>query len=432
MTTQMIRGIENRGALSRRDLLRYSLAGAGIVALGPLAKHLPTARGTPLTQKRLVVVNCYGGNDTTNMFVPVNLNNYYTRRAGLALQANQCLSLAGANTWNTSNYMFHPSFVNLAARWQAGQVAAVNRVGYPTADLSHFVSQDIFSLGVRGSFGPLHIPDSGWIARFCDKYARSPLGAVCVNVGRPLDIVGGETAPLPVSSLSAFKLQGAGANGNTYSPAYYHRLANAKALIDNFDGTGRAASGRTALQQAHDLTTQVQTSLSNYSSTVTYPTDRFGKQMKDIAVLIQGGFESKIFYTGLGGFDTHSAQLTGQANLFTSMDNAFGAFAADMEAMGVWNDMIVVVITEFGRRNYVNGSSGTDHGHGHTMILLGGAVRGGVRGPELTEADLNTEYLSYAVDFRSIYKEALEHHLGVDPAPVFPEALQINQTLGFV
>jgi uncharacterized protein (DUF1501 family) len=149
--------------------------------------------------------------------VPVSLNPYYTRRSGLALQANQCISLAGANAWNTPNYMLHPSMPNIAAMWQAGQVAAVNRVGYPQADLSHFVSQDIFSLGVRGSFAPLHVPDSGWIARFCDKYAPTPLGAVCVNVGRPLDIVGGTTSPLPVSSLAAFKLLGAGASGNTAS-----------------------------------------------------------------------------------------------------------------------------------------------------------------------------------------------------------------------
>lgn len=432
MTDQIIKGIANPGSLSRRDVLRFSMAGAGLIALGPLARFLPSATGAPQTLKRLVVVNCYGGNDTLNMFVPVTLNPYYSRRSGLALQPSQCLSLAGTHTWSTSNYMLHPSMPNIAGLWANGQAAAVNRVGYPTADLSHFVSQDIYSRGVRGSFGPLGVPDSGWVARFCDHYAPTPLGAVCVNVGRPLDIVGGTTSPLPVSSLSAFKLQGAGASGNSYTPAYYHRLTNAKKLIDDFSGAGRAASERTALEQAHDLTTQVQASLSSYTSPVTYPTDRLSKQMKDIATLIQGGFESRIFYTGFSGFDTHSGQLNGQASLFSQLDNALGAFASDMQAMGTWNDMVIAVITEFGRRNYVNGSVGTDHGHGYTMLLLGGAVRGGVKGPDLTDADLNAEYPSYAVDFRSIYKEILNHHMGFDPAPVFPEALPIDATLGIV
>jgi uncharacterized protein (DUF1501 family) len=149
-------------------------------------------------------------------------------------------------------------------------------------------------------------------------------------------------------------------------------------------------------------------------------------------VLIEGGFESRIFYTGFSGFDTHSAQLTGQAALFTQLDNALGAFSQDMQAMGTWNDMVVAVITEFGRRNYVNGSAGTDHGHGYTMLVLGGAVRGGVKGPDLTDTDLNAEYPSYAVDFRSIYKEILNHHMGFDPAPVFPETLPIDATVGIV
>jgi len=93
---------------------------------------------------------------------------------------------------------------------------------------------------------------------------------------------------------------------------------------------------------------------------------------------------------------------------------------------------VVAVITEFGRRNYVNGSSGTDHGHAYTMLLLGGAVQGGVKGPDLTNADLDLEYPSYAVDFRSIYKEVLDRHLAADPTPVLPEPLEIDQTVGVV
>ena len=434
MSDSIIRAIHLPNSVSRRDLFRFSLAGAGLMALGPLARYLPTATGSPQTLKRLVVVNCYGGNDTLNMFIPVTLTPYFARRVGLALQANQCLSLASGPR-PTSSYMLHPSMPKIAAMWGNGEVAAVNRIGYPNADLSHFTSQDIYSLGVRGNFSAIGLQSSGWIARFCDHYAPTPLGAVAVNVGRPLDIIGGNTAPLPVSTLSSFKIQGAGTSGNSYTPAHYHRLSYAKKLIDDFSGTGRPQSQKVALGQAHDLTTQVQGALTGYTSSVTYANESLSRQMKDIATLIQGGFESRVFYTGMGGFDTHSAQgITAgpQPTLFSQLDNALGSFAGDMRAMGTWNDMVIVVITEFGRRNYVNGSTGTDHGHGYTMLILGGAVRGGVRGPDLVDADLNAEYPSYAVDFRSIYKEIIEHHMGFDPAPVFPETLPIDTTLGFV
>ncbi len=429
----LVRSIRVGREMSRRDVVRASLAGAGILALGPLGKWMSTASGAPQSLKRFVVVNCYGGNDTLNMFVPVTLSPYFSRRTGLALQASQCLALTGPNA--TANYMLHPSMPKIAALWAAGDVAAVNRVGYPSPDLSHFVSQDIFSHGVRGDFSALKIPESGWIARFCDNYAPTPLGAVAVGVGRPVDLVGGATSPLAVNNLSGFKIQGAGSSGQQFTPAFYLRNDTAKKVIADFVGTGRPASQRDALSDAHNLTDEVQTALSTYSSTVVYGNDTLSKQLKDVARLIQGGFETRLFYTGFSGFDTHSSQGTTvgtQANLLGNLDNAIGAFAADMQAMGTWNDMAIVVITEFGRRNYVNGSVGTDHGESYTMLAIGGAVKGGVRGPDLVDADLNGEYPTYAVDFRSVYKEILHRHLNVDPAPVFPETMPIDVSVGVV
>lgn len=430
MNDELIRDIRPAG-LTRRDALRWSLAGVGLMALGPAARLLPTAMGAPQPLKRMVVMNCFGGNDTLNMFVPTTLSPYYTRRTGLALLESECLPLQG-----TSAYRMHPAMPKIAALWNDGEVAAVNRVGYPKANLSHFESMDIMSFGVRNGFAPLGMPQSGWLARFCDEYAPTPLGAVAVNVGRPRDIVGGATTPLPVSRLSSFKILGAGAGGGSYTPAHYHRLAAAKEIISSFSGTGRTAAQKTALSQAHDLTTQVQSAVTNFTTPVTYPAgNRLGDQMKDIAILIQGGFETRIFYTGFGGFDTHSAQGTAagaQATLFQRMDDAVGAFVDDMKAMNVWNDMVIVIVTEFGRRNYVNGSLGTDHGHAFTALVLGGRVRGGVYGPLLTEADINAEYPSYAVDFRSIYKEVLDRHMNLNPNPVFPEPLAIENTLGLI
>src|SRR5690349_12132732 len=83
--------------LSRRGLSRAMVAGTAIAALGPLGRLLPTASGAPQSRKRFVVVNCYGGNDTLNMFVPVTLTPYFSRRTGLALQQNQLLALNGPN-----------------------------------------------------------------------------------------------------------------------------------------------------------------------------------------------------------------------------------------------------------------------------------------------------------------------------------------------
>ncbi len=417
------------GGVSRRDLLRSGAAAAGILALGPLGRFLPTASGTPLDQTRFVVLNLFGGNDTLNMFVPVNLQPYYDRRPGLALLPGETLSLA-TGPGATAAYRLHPAMPRLAALWAEGSVAAVNRVGYPDANLSHFTSMDIFSLGVRNGFGGLGVPESGWLARYADLYAATPMGAVAVGVGRPLDFAGGTSNPFLVNDLASFRL-----TLNQGSPAQVYRLEVAKQILAGFSGTGVSADARNALSQAHDLADQVQAALAAYTTSATFGSSYIGQRMRDVAVLVQAGFETRVFYAGTGGYDTHGGQGTASgyhAALLGQVDQAVGAFAQDMKDRGVWNKTVIAIITEFGRRNYVNGSAGTDHGHGFCELLVGGAVKGGTYGPGLVEADINAEYPSYAVDFRAIYKEVLGNHLGADPAPVFPEPLEIDTTLGLI
>jgi len=417
----------NHGA-SRRDLLRWGAATAGIAALGPMRGLLPTASGSPQNIKRLIVINQFGGNDTLNMFIPVGLSAYYARRPTIAIPSDGALSLAGPAA--TNSYRLHPSMPKIASLWNEGKVAAVNRVGYPQENLSHFTSQDIFSLGVRNSFGPLGIPQSGWIARYADLYAPTPMGAVALGVGRPLDFAGGNTPPFLANDLPNFKFVPSPTNS-----AQIYRLEKAKTLLSSFAGTGNEGEAKKSQKLAYDLVDQIQASITAYTSGVTYANDYISRRLREVAILIQGGFETRVFFTGYGGFDTHSAQGStagAQATLFARLDDAVGALAQDLKDMGAWNDTVIAVITEFGRRSYENGSAGTDHGHAFCELLVGGAVKGGVHGPDLVNADINAEYPSYAVDFRSIYMEALANHLGSDPAPVFPEPLEKTVNLGIL
>ncbi|MCE9638456.1 MAG: DUF1501 domain-containing protein [Planctomycetes bacterium] len=421
--------------ITRRDVMRASLLSAGLMALGPIGRRASEASGAPLTgHKRLVVINMSGGCDTLHMVIPVGLAQYSVQRGAITVPSSSALALNG-----NSLYKLHPSMPRVQGLWNSGDAAAVQRVGYPTANLSHFESQDIFSYGVRNGFGPLGINPSGWIARYADLNTSTPLGAVSVGFGRPLDFVGGTTNPLLVSSLAGFKLTGTGSTN-----ARLYRIEKARSILQASSTTGLASEAKSALSSAHDLTSQVATALSGhttYLSTagVTWPNTTIANRMKDIAALIQGGFETRIFYTGFGGFDTHGGQGAASGGalppLFSQLDGAIGAFSDEMKALGVWDDVMIVVITEFGRRTGVNGSAGTDHGHAFSSLLLGGAISGGSSyGPDLTDADLTNSsgYLSYGVDFRSIYKEVLKDHLGADPIPVFPEPLAIENVLNFV
>jgi uncharacterized protein (DUF1501 family) len=414
---------------TRREILAGGAAAVGLMALGPFRGIAPVATGSPMDLSRLVVLNMFGGNDTLNMFIPVTLGPYYSRRPNISVPSNSALSL-DSGPGATAAYRLHPAMPKIAALWAEGSVAAVQRVGYPDENLSHFTSMDIFSLGVRNDFSTLGLQQSGWAARFADNYAPTPMGAVSLGVGRMLDFEGGSTNPYIANDLTSFRIF-----VNNGSPSQVYRLNVSKSLIQGYSSTGNSGEAQKALSQAHDLADQVQTALASYSGTATYANQYISQRMRDVAVLVQAGMETRVFYTGFGGFDTHSDQGAAagyQATLFSYLDNAVGSFAEDMKAMGVWDKTAIYVLTEFGRRNYENGSIGTDHGHGFCALVIGGAVKGGVYGPALVDADINAEYPSYEVDFRSVYKDLLQDLIVCDPAPVFPEPLEKNTTLGLI
>ena len=119
----------------------------------------------------------------------------------------------------------------------------------------------------------------------------------------------------------------------------------------------------------------------------------------------------------------------------TRLDDALGTFVDDCKGMGVWNDMLILVSSEFGRRNFENGSNGTDHGHGNIFFAIGGRLTQSARlyGPEITETDIaDQNWLHYEVDYRDIFREAVTNHLQGDGNTVFPEPQDINTVLGYV
>jgi uncharacterized protein (DUF1501 family) len=420
---------------TRRDVLRAALGGLGMAALGPVVRRLPEALGAPLGNKIFVLLYLDGGCDTLNSVIP-DVPNYLGRRPTIGIPLANRLSLNG-----TSLYALHPSLANIRGLYNgAGQdVALIQRVGYPSENLSHFESKDIYAQAVRNSFASLTPPilESGWIARYADLYAPTPTGAISLGAGHPTAFMGGSSNPLQVGSLASFKFNSDGAFSN--NDAY--RKLKVQEILAGATTLGTPGEVRAGIDQAYQLSGQVQTALGNYTSGVTYPATAIGRRLRDVAALVQAGFDTRVFYTtqtstSTGqGFDTHGDQggTTGvHATLMADLDAAINAFALDMTAMSQWQNVVIAVYTEFGRRNYENLSLGTDHGAGLSVMLVGGGVNGGLYGPSITNTDLAGEYLTYAVDFRDIWREVVNDHLGANPGPVFPEAQPTSQTLGVV
>ena len=119
---------------------------------------------------------------------------------------------------------------------------------------------------------------------------------------------------------------------------------------------------------------------------------------------------------GCKGFDTHANQAGTHARLLEQLGDALGAFRTVMRNVGRWEDVVVVTVSEFGRRPRENGSGGTDHGTAAPVFAVGGGVRGGIYGGAPSLTALKGGDLRHTVDFRSVYATLARGLWRLDPA----------------
>ena len=67
-----------------------------------------------------------------------------------------------------------------------------------------------------------------------------------------------------------------------------------------------------------------------YSTEVTYPKTRISAALRDVASLIGGDVGTRVYSVQAGGFDTHSGQRARHDRLMAELDDALGAFLADI------------------------------------------------------------------------------------------------------
>ena len=110
------------------------------------------------------------------------------------------------------------------------------------------------------------------------------------------------------------------------------------------------------------------------------PRTGYGQQLEQVAKLIKArgelGADRQTFFTAMGGFDSHSDVGGALENKFREINQAIPAFVDEMKEQGVWDDVVFIVGSEFGRTITSNGA-GTDHGWGGNYFMLGGKVKGG-------------------------------------------------------
>ncbi|WP_028311965.1 DUF1501 domain-containing protein [Derxia gummosa] len=431
--------------MDRRQLLKaLALGGAGLAlpvgrdawaALGPLGgasglAGLAGAAGADAAADgnaaragrapRLIVVFLRGAIDGLNIVVPWSEADYARRRPSIALAApgkdGGVLDLDG-------HFGLHPALEPLLPLWQAGQLGFVHASGSADETRSHFDAQFFMESGTPGRRST---PD-GWLNRLLGGLPASaaqqaaPVRAVSVGAVLPQIWAGRE----PVATLASGRA--------AVAPSVLDKPAVADAFDRLYAGDDPLArayrKGQDARREVLDLNNpaDLEREMTAANNGAPLPTG-FAEDCRRLATMMRKDARVQFGFLAVGGWDTHTQQGAAGGHLATRSGQLARGLALLPEALGpVWQDTVVMVMSEFGRTAAENGNRGTDHGHGNVMWLLGAPVAGGKvhgRWPGIDDAGLHEKRdLAVTTDFRDVAAVLAERHLRLADAKldaVFP------------
>lgn len=393
---------------TRRIFLKNG--GMALVSLGFAPTFLARtawADGRAARRKVLVAIFQRGAVDGLNMVVPFGDAAYYKARPSIAVaqpgRDNGALDLDGF-------FGLNPRMAPLMPFWKNGSLAIVHATGSPDETRSHFDAQDYMESATPG----VKSTRDGWLNRYLhakEHQKATPFRAVALAPQLPRSLQGSAPA-LAISRLDRFGLRGGG--GASLEADY------AAAADDLLGRTGTDAFAAVRTLRAVDPATY------DAANGAEYPRSPYGESLRQIAQLIKADVGLEVAFAESGQWDHHAHEggATGQiANRLDDFSRGIAALATDLgDAMA---DVIILTMSEFGRTVAENGNRGTDHGHGNAMLALGAGVNGGKvygRWPGLdVEQRWQGRDLAITTDFRDVFAEVVERHLGLaDASSVFP------------
>jgi uncharacterized protein (DUF1501 family) len=414
--------------MQRRDFLNAWGAALGAGLLLPLGRGAWAATGPDPTRRKLVVVMLRGAVDGLNVVAPVGDENYLRLRPTIGLAAP---GMEGGALDLDGYFGLHPALASLQPLWRQGKLAFVHASGSPDATRSHFDAQDYMESGTPGR---KNTPD-GWMNRLVAALPGSPGPSRLLGIGPVMPrILAGTAAAVNLPNVA-----GAGKADVLDRPAV---AAAFDRLYTGHPRFGRAyADGRKAHKEVMEAALNAESPEMMAADRGAPLPNGFPDDAARLAALMRNDPKIQLAFIALGGWDTHAGQgaATGQlANRLAPLGQGLAVLA---ERLGpLFDDTVVLVMSEFGRTARENGNGGTDHGHGNVMWLLGGKVRGGKVYGEwegVGDGALNEgRDLPVTTDFRSVLAQVAERHLLLDDKqlvqvfPAMPQRMTSFRLLG--
>jgi uncharacterized protein (DUF1501 family) len=388
-------------------LINLRLAGSIANAAPPLAGEY----------RAIVCLFLSGGNDSYNLLTPFSgpsathadsYQEYANSRGNLTLSKDPSSSqhLHEIHPLNTPGRTFgvHPSMPNLAARFAAGDAAFVANVGTliePVQNRSQVIAAakhlplGLYSHSDQIEQWQTSVPHSrsgiGWAGKMMDLIKDiNPNQAVSMNIsmdGSNVFQSGVTGAEYAVNPGNAYQPEGGAVALEGYAQDYLADQGFTNAASAAVDGL-LAKNYNNLLQQTYQQkrrTAQEAYSLYHGATAGTlpgnilFPNTALGRQLRQVCKTIMGrttlGAVRQTFFVNRGGWDHHSDTLALQLGMLEEVDDAIGAFWAQLVVLGVENQITLFSGSDFGR-TLTSNDQGSDHAWGGNHFVMGGSVIG--------------------------------------------------------
>ncbi|MBO6879512.1 DUF1501 domain-containing protein [Winogradskyella sp.] len=395
--------------MDRRKFIKDSALASSLFFVPSFVKAFESVATAQLGYRRLVIVQLAGGNDGLNTIIPHNNDIYYNARPRLAI-IKDIIKL-------NDDLGFHSSLSPLRALYDNGELSILNNVGYPNPVRSHFRSMDIWQTASDSD----EYLQSGWLGRYLDAHGKKPYNAIEMDEQLSLAMKGEHFNGIATNDYKVLY--------RTAKDPYF------KNVLNHYNDAHLSEHNLGYLYQtmieAKSSAKYIYENTKVKLSQQEYPQNKFAKQLKNVAQFINSGLETKVFYTSLGGFDTHANQQNKQARLLKQYAESVSAFVKDLKQNGTFNDTLILTFSEFGRRVKQNAANGTDHGAANNVFIIGKNLKkAGFYNSLASLSDLDTNGdLKYEIDFRSVYATVLSKWMNVSTEGIISSK---QKTLNFI
>lgn len=377
--------------MNRRNFL--TLTGTftgGMLVLPDFLHAFGSQNNLVIGEQCIVFVQLNGGNDGLNTFIPYDNPLYYDLRTKIALNKDLVIS-------KNKGMAFHPSLKDFAQMQQNGDLTVIQNVGYPEPIRSHFRSQEIWQTATDSN----KYINEGWLGRYLDLQCNGHQATAGINI----------------DSIDNLALKGLEPNSITVKDPNRFKVKSDKEENVTLSDNPQLDFVRKIANSVTEGSDEIQKALAKSKSEITYPKTDLSKNLEWIGRLIKGNLNSKVYYTSLGGFDTHDNQLAIHEKKLADLNDALYSFYQDLKQAQLLQNVTIVVFSEFGRRVKDNGN-GTDHGTAAPMFIIGGNNKGTILGHNPDLANLDNGDLKYETDFRSVYASLLKEKMNFDNSKI--------------